>query len=106
MEEINAEWLKSHLDGSRGEQSRLSRETGISPDKITKILKGRRQVQAAEAPLIYRFFYPEGDQDQAGEPKQLLEVWYQLGPEERDFLLKSAIGLLSPHLPRTREPDE
>ncbi|WP_157133061.1 hypothetical protein [Roseobacter sp. SK209-2-6] len=101
MELIDRNWLQSHLKDNRGEQARLARETGISPDKISKILKGARQVQANEAPLIWKFFYPDQPQTSPEEVKELLELWSRLSPEERDFLLKSAKGLLSPLDPST-----
>ncbi|KII18282.1 MULTISPECIES: hypothetical protein [Phaeobacter] len=106
MEVINRDWLSRHLEGCRGEQARLSRETGISADKINKILKGNRRIQLSEAPLIYRFFYPEDGQAPAGDQQRLLEVWYQLAPAERDFLLKSAKGLLSAHRPQAQKLDK
>ena len=80
MEEINREWLAKHLSNQRGEQARLSRETGISRDKINKILRGARQVQPSEAPLIYKFFFPEGDETLTDEQRELLALFYQLKP--------------------------
>lgn len=96
MEEIDRDWLQRHLNGTRGAKARLSQETGISPDKISKILTGSRLVQASDAPRIYKFFYPEMNRSASGEDQELLELWHQLSPAERDFLLKSAKGLLSP----------
>lgn len=100
MEHIDKNWLIRHLDTSRGSQSRLACSTGINPDKISKILNGTRLVQASEAPLIYKFFYPEDGESLSDEDRQLLALWHQLSPAERDFLLKSAKGLLSPLPPR------
>ena len=94
MEQINRDWLAQHLDKRRGEQARLSRETGISKDKISKILRGVRQIQLSEAPLIYRFFYPDGG-ELTNEEADLLAVFCELTPTERDFLLKCAKGLIS-----------
>jgi hypothetical protein len=96
MEEIDRNWLQRHLNGKHGAKAQLSRATGISPDKISKILTGTRLVQASEAPRIYTFFYPETKQPAPDEDRELLALWHQLSPAERDFLLKSAKGLLSP----------
>jgi hypothetical protein len=96
MEEIDKNWLQRHLNGKRGAKAQLSQATGISPDKISKILTGTRLVQASEAPRIYNFFYPGMTQSAPDEDRELLALWHQLSPAERDFLLKSAKGLLSP----------
>ncbi|WP_139792965.1 hypothetical protein [Pseudophaeobacter leonis] len=96
IEEIDKNWLQRHLNGMRGAKAQLSRATGISPDKISKILTGTRLVQASEAPRIYNFFYPGMTQSASDADRELLALWHQLSPAERDFLLKSAKGLLSP----------
>lgn len=96
MEHIDQDWLQHHLGSDWGSRARLAQQTGISADKISKILNGTRQVQAREVPLIYRFFYPDGATGLSDDDQQLLELWRQLSPAERDYLLKSAKGLLSP----------
>lgn len=96
MEHIDQDWLQRHLGSDRGVKARLAQETGISADKISKILNGTRQVQASEVPLIFKFFYPNAVASLSDDDQQLLELWRQLSPAERDYLLKSAKGLLSP----------
>ena len=95
MEQIDREWLKDRLAGDRGEQARLSRETGISPDKISKILSGKRQVQSSEAPVIYGFFYPQETGPLTQDQLEILSLWQKLSEVEREFLKKTAKGLLA-----------
>lgn len=56
MELIDANWIKAHLTGRHGELKELADTSGLSPDKITKILNGQRQIKATEAPRIAAFF--------------------------------------------------
>jgi transcriptional regulator with XRE-family HTH domain len=94
MEEINADWLRKRIGSDRGVQAELSRSTGISPDKISKILNGTRQVQASEVPLLYDFFIKETASALLSErERELLSLFSQLSDEEQAFLLKSAKGL-------------
>lgn len=48
MELIDAAWIRRHLTQRHGELKALADATGLSPDKITKILNGTRQVKATE----------------------------------------------------------
>lgn len=86
MDEINAIWLKSHLGTERGLQAKLSRETGIGPDKISKILAGDRQVKSHEAPLIHGFFYPKDQPQRLPVGDALLRIWPELLPENIETL--------------------
>jgi hypothetical protein len=90
MEEINAEWLKARVSGDRGLLAELSRQTGISPDKISKILSGIRQVQSHEAPLIYQFFEDAFEPKPDPELEEIQSLWLKLSPEERHFLRNAA----------------
>ena len=100
MEEINANWLRKRLENNRGLQAELAKTTGISPDKISKILSGKRRVQANEIPAIAKFFDREPQPTNANQDqilKELLSVWSELTQQERDFLLSSAKGLHAHH---------
>lgn len=95
MKEINAEWLRRKLGDDRGLKAELARETGIDPDKISKILSGTRKVQASEAPKIYRHFNPIEQPETAIEPLspdqiEMLDLLSRATDEERMFLLKTA----------------
>lgn len=56
MDLIDATWIKNHLTHRHGELKALADAAGLAPDKITKILKGERQIKANEAPRIAAFF--------------------------------------------------
>lgn len=58
MEVVDKDWISERLTKQRGELTRLAAHVGIGTDKITKILKGERQVQAREVPLFMSFFDP------------------------------------------------
>ena len=62
---IDGEWIKARLSPKRGEQKKLADFLGIEPDKLTKTLKGIRDVQPEEVPLLLEYFkeriVPEGD---------------------------------------------
>ena len=108
MDEINAEWLKEHLGDDRGKKAALSKATGISTDKISKIIGGTRQVQSHEVPKIYAFFYPTGDNDMTADQVEILRLWNQLEPEEQSFLRNSAKAQIAArdHSPEESPPDD
>lgn len=56
MDVINAEWIKARMTGKRGEQARIAEAMGIDGDKISKVLKGNRQVQPEEIPGLLKYF--------------------------------------------------
>lgn len=56
MEVVDKDWISARLTGERGEITRLAEYVGIEKDKMTKILKGNRQVQAKEVPLFISYF--------------------------------------------------
>lgn len=56
MEVIDKDWIKARLTGRRGELAELARATGLSNDKLSKILKGDRKVQVEDVPGILNFF--------------------------------------------------
>jgi phage repressor protein C with HTH and peptisase S24 domain len=56
MDHVDADWIKARLTGRHGEQAELAEFIGITPDKLTKILAGRRRVQASEVPRVVAFF--------------------------------------------------
>lgn len=54
---IDGKWISARLRvGRRGAKAELARAMGISNDKLSKILKGDRQVQPQEIPRVLRFF--------------------------------------------------
>lgn len=52
MELIDPTWIKARLTGRHGELKELAEAAGLTPDKLTKILKGERQLKAVEAQRI------------------------------------------------------
>lgn len=56
MQVIDGKWIASRLTGAYGEKARLAEAIGIEPFKLSRILKGEREVQASEIPAILRFF--------------------------------------------------
>lgn len=56
MELIDAGWIKARLTQRHGELKALADATGMTSDKITKILKGERQIKSHEATRIAAFF--------------------------------------------------
>jgi plasmid maintenance system antidote protein VapI len=56
MEKIDGKWIEARLSGERGQKAKLAEALGVKSDKISKIIKGERQVQPEEVPVILRFF--------------------------------------------------
>lgn len=56
MEVIDAQWIRNRLTNRHGELKALADAAGMTPDKITKILKGERQIKAHEIPAIVAYF--------------------------------------------------
>jgi len=96
VEDVNGSWLRARITGEGGEQARIARHTGISADKLTGILAGTRRVQAREAPKLYSYFMRRRGDGGGVRQETLAQIVSQLGREEQEFLIKSAIGLLSP----------
>lgn len=86
METITPEWLRIRLDGDRGKKAELADALGLGADKISKMISGTRKPQAEEIPKILAFF---GETAATVDP-ELAEVWRQLEPSERLFLLNAA----------------
>lgn len=57
---MDAKWIKEHLDLNGRTQAELARFTGISPDKLSKIMNVRRGIKADEAAKISDFFRKQG----------------------------------------------
>ncbi|WP_406736939.1 helix-turn-helix domain-containing protein [Thioclava sp. GXIMD4215] len=81
MEVIDAKWIKRHLKGERGEQSRLADAIGVSPDIVSKIISGKRRVKSEEAPKIVAFF--NADQRLTSSNHHLLEIYDSLSEEKK-----------------------
>jgi DNA-binding transcriptional regulator YdaS (Cro superfamily) len=86
MQMITTEWLNERLANDRGKRAALAVALGIGPDKVSKMLSGTRKPQANEVPTILAFFGESAD----GVDPELAEVWSQLEPSERMFLLNAA----------------
>lgn len=55
-DQIDGAWIEARLTGARGEKAALARAMGIDAAKLSKILKGERQIKAAEIPALLSFF--------------------------------------------------
>lgn len=53
---MSIEWLKQTLDESRISQAELAEAMGLSADKLSKMLNGKRQLKASELEAAKRFF--------------------------------------------------
>lgn len=92
MDVINAEWIRKRLGNERGKQARLAEAMGIDNDKMSRILAGKRKVQAKEVPGVLAFFAAE----QEASPEQaLLQKIQELSDERRDALESYLSHLLS-----------
>lgn len=79
---IDADWIKGQMSGKRGEQTALAKAMGIDKDKMSKILKGRRQVQLKEMEGALRFFgFSEVVIDQ-----EFRAIWTQLDEDKRQIV--------------------
>ncbi len=56
MDKIDRHWIRKRLTGRYGEQADLARAMGINSDKMSKILRGERQIKANELPGLLAFF--------------------------------------------------
>lgn len=98
MEEIDSEWILRHLGTERGAQAKMSRETGIKPDHLNRILKGTRQIKSSEIPLIYHYFFPDrasADGRPDADFDEFRSLWKQLSEEERALLKGFAKGQIA-----------
>lgn len=55
-EVIDGNWIARRLTGARGEKAQIARAMGIDPQKLSKTLMGKRQVQPAEIPGLLAHF--------------------------------------------------
>ena len=56
MDVIDGKWIEARLSATHGARKALADAIGLTPDKITKIMKGERAVKAHEIPLVMRYF--------------------------------------------------
>lgn len=56
MDVVDGDWIRKRLDGRHGEKAELARAIGISAQKLSLILSGKRQVQAHEIPKVVDYF--------------------------------------------------
>lgn len=90
MEMIDGKWLAARLSGEHGEKARLAAAMGISRDKLSKVLNGRREIQLAEIPRVLQFFGVEFPEGQAGRAQGMSEPAIQpfnAAPQQRTALL-------------------
>ncbi|SMP36551.1 hypothetical protein [Shimia sagamensis] len=78
------------LTGEHGEQTRLAEAMGIDSDKLSKILKGKRRVQAKEVPGALAFFQKEDDDRWA----ELIKTVSQLDENDQTLVETFALKLL------------
>jgi len=90
---VNAAWLREKIGEDRGVQAELAQTTGVSPDKINKILKGVRRVQADEVPLFKAFFMNRNDPEAVADRAEFEAVWSKLSHTERQTLITVGKGL-------------
>ena len=57
---MSIEWLKRALDETRISQAELAEAMGLSPDKVSKLLNGKRQLKADEMASARAFFAARG----------------------------------------------
>lgn len=94
MKIIDAEYVRTHLTGERGEKVALADAMGVKPDVVAKIVSGVRRVQPNEMPIIEAFF--EGRPlDVDPLTKKLNDRIAQLTDEEKRFVLGSLDGLIA-----------
>lgn len=93
MDVIDADWIKRHLTGRHGELKALSDFTGLEPHKITKILKGGRQIKAHEAPRIAAFFLARGTE---GFAERAAEYRPQVAPMNATAQIQALAAALCP----------
>ncbi|QOL80558.1 helix-turn-helix domain-containing protein [Pseudooceanicola spongiae] len=94
MEEIDGAWIRKRLTGTRGEQARLAEHLGISTDKLSKTLRGNRNVQAEEVPLLLDFFNERIVSDTSGE-SLLLQQIARLNTAGQEVLRRQLDALLA-----------
>lgn len=56
MDRIDGKWIAARLTGRHGEKAKIAKAMGIDVQKLSKVLKGIRQVQAHEIPGLMRHF--------------------------------------------------
>lgn len=99
MDMIDADWINARLTGRHGEKTRLAVALRISKDKVTKILKGTRDVQLEEVPRLLEFFGITLSEDSGDHTRQEL-----LGKLKR--LNEAGQALLEKHLKSLLETPE
>lgn len=94
--DIDGPWIKAQLT-KRGQQAKLARALGINNDKMSKTIRGIREVQVNEViPILVFFGYTILPPDD--ELRLLIEEWRELAKEDQDALRRSAKGLRAqPH---------
>lgn len=53
---IDSAWIRQRLDEAGATQAALARAIGMTPDKLSKIMSGGRDIKASEAAAIAEFF--------------------------------------------------
>lgn len=91
MEVIDAAWIRSRLTHRHGELKELADHVGISADKITKILKGERQVRAHEMPRIIAYFSENRSHGLSEPARPYAAAPVPMAPSARDEAIGAAI---------------
>lgn len=105
MELIDADWIRVRLTGRHGELKELADAAQVTPDKITKILKGERQIKAIEAQRIATYFR-RGEAGFAEPPSEFRHQVSAVNPTGRVMAISAALcpDLRHPEAYRVRQP--
>lgn len=115
MDIIDGKWISDRLTGAWGEQARLAEAMGIDGDKVSKILKGKRNVQPAEVPRVVAFFKAEAaaasEMVSLSTLRDVALTAFKVTPRSfwrnasEDVLASYIVGIVS-HVQKGEKPDE
>lgn len=92
MVEITPEWIRDRLAERGGTKRALADFIGVTPDAMSKILSGARELKSSEVLKMLNYFKVDVVR---GRPltdaqRELLEASFELDDKELRFLLNSA----------------
>lgn len=62
MDVIDGNWLAQRLPKQHGAKAEFAYAIGLTPDKLSKVLNGHRQLKPREIASIWRYFESEGQE--------------------------------------------
>lgn len=108
---IDGQWIKERLTGRRGEKADLARALQITPERLSKILSGERNIQPNEfIPLLHFFGFEIFPVETTEEAMDLLsEAANSLNPDGL-ALARQQIAVLASNpalsrLPKSQKPE-